>query len=324
MANRKDLLKNSVQDLDLDSIKNVEDLVRQLGRLGGFMAPRVYEAVKILDKMVRNGDCKIFLSFTANLVATGLRSVFADMIKRGFVDAVVTTGGSIDHDIARSFGGEYYSGFFDFNDEYLREQGIHRLGNIFIPFESYGEIIEREVHRILEELVKEKSLWSPSELLKEFGKYLKDENSILKAAYEAQVPIFSPGLVDSAFGTALYTFNQIQRLKPRGVKVELDTLKDMEKISNIVYESKKMGALIVGGGISKHHVIWWAQFKGGLDYAIYITTAVEWDGSLSGAKLKEAISWGKVKPSAKKVTIYGDATIILPLIYIPVRSLKGG
>ena len=79
-------------------------------------------------------------------------------------------------------------------------------------------------------------------------------------------------------------------------------------------DSKKLGALMIGGGISKHHTMWWAQFRGGLDYAVYITSAPEWDGSLSGAKLKEAVSWGKVKENATFVTIPGDATVILPLI----------
>ena len=77
---------------------------------------------------------------------------------------------------------------------------------------------------------------------------------------------------------------------------------------------RRAGALVIGGGITKHHVIWWSQFKGGLDYACYITTAVEYDGSLSGAQVKEAISWGKVRPKARKSTLIADATTALPLV----------
>ena len=91
--------------------------------------------------------------------------------------------------------------------------------------------------------------------------------------------------------------------------------KDELALSNIAFDNKVTGALMVGGGISKHHVIWWNQFKGGLDYAVYITTASQYDGSLSGARLTEAVSWGKVKEKAKYVTIDGDATIILPIIF---------
>ena len=91
-------------------------------------------------------------------------------------------------------------------------------------------------------------------------------------------------------------------------------MKDQKELSDIAFENRTTGALMVGGGISKHHTIWWNQFKGGLEYAVYITTATQYDGSLSGARLKEAVSWGKVKEEAKYVTVDGDATIILPLI----------
>jgi deoxyhypusine synthase (EC 2.5.1.46) len=94
----------------------------------------------------------------------------------------------------------------------------------------------------------------------------------------------------------------------------VDVLRDEEALRELVYNSRKLAALIVGGGISKHHVIWWAQFKGGLDYAVYISTAVEYDGSLSGARPREAVSWGKVKPSARFVYVFADATLVLPIL----------
>jgi deoxyhypusine synthase len=96
----------------------------------------------------------------------------------------------------------------------------------------------------------------------------------------------------------------------------------MKELLDIVYNYKKTGALIIGGGISKHHVLWWNQFKDGLDYCIYITTAVEYDGSLSGAHPKEAISWFKIKPDSKNVIVYGDASIILPImIFYAIENL---
>ncbi|MEM0267218.1 MAG: deoxyhypusine synthase family protein, partial [Thermofilaceae archaeon] len=157
-----------------------------------------------------------------------------------------------------------------------------------------------------------KSRWTPSELAQEIGKRLGDANSVLAAAAERGVPVFSPGLVDSAFGTAFFTFRETGR--SRGFSLELDVLGDLSRISDLVIESEKIGAIVLGGGISKHHVIWWAQFKGGLDYAVYITTATEFDGSLSGARTREAISWGKLKPEARHVTVPADATIVFPII----------
>ncbi len=85
-----------------------------------------------------------------------------------------------------------------------------------------------------------------------------------------------------------------------------------------MFLAEKTGALMIGGGISKHHTIWWNQFRDGLDYAVYVTTAVEYDGSLSGARVREAVSWGKVREDADYVTIDGDATVLLPLMIAAV------
>jgi deoxyhypusine synthase len=95
---------------------------------------------------------------------------------------------------------------------------------------------------------------------------------------------------------------------------KINLFEDEQELMNIVFDAKKTGALMIGGGISKHHVIWWNQFRDGLDYVVYITTAPEYDGSLSGARIREAVSWGKVKENAKFVTVEGDATVILPLM----------
>jgi deoxyhypusine synthase len=99
----------------------------------------------------------------------------------------------------------------------------------------------------------------------------------------------------------------------------VDVFKDEQFLLDRTFGSKeKSGALMLGGGISKHHVIWWNQFKDGLDYAVYVTTAPEYDGSLSGARTREAISWGKMKAKAKHITIEGDVTVLLPLLVGPL------
>jgi len=321
-AARESLLSRRVEDVKAEQLRELAPLAARLvemyERMGGFSARHVARAVEVAREMVGDESCTVFLAFTANLVATGLRGVLAALIDEGLVDAVVTTGGTFDHDIARSFA-SYYLGEFEIDDSMLREMDVHRLGNVLVPRESYGPIVEEFTHRMLEELVSRKSRWTPSELAREAGLRLKDEASILAAAARRGVPVFSPGIVDSAFGTAIFTFNEIGR--SRGFEVQLDLLGDMAALANLVMDSERLGAIVLGGGISKHHVIWWAQFKGGLDYAVYITTAAEFDGSLSGARTREAISWGKLKPSAKHVTVPADATVVFPLI---AAALLGG
>lgn len=288
------------------SLSSFRDLIERLGGGGGFQAREVCKGLDILIGMEEDQDCTKFLSFTANLVATGLRGVIAEAIRNGLVNAVITTGGTADHDIARALGGKYHLGTFFDDDARLHERDLHRLGNIVVPLVSYGPIIEKFVRKMVDEIGNGKS-FSPSELLAEAGRRLDDENSILRIASLKGVPIVSPGIVDSAFGTALMYGYQ------KG-KLHLDVLKDMKLMSDKVFERKRTGAMILGGGISKHHVLWWNQFKEGLDYVLAITTGTEFDGSLTGARISEAISWGKVKPNASISNIIGDATVIFPLL----------
>ena len=226
-------------------------------------------------------------------------------------DVVITTAGTLDHDLARVWR-DYYHGSFVADDKELHKKGVNRLGNIFIPNECYGTILEEKMQPIISELYKCKNKWPTKELIWEFGRYLEKEknknDSIIYWAWKNKIPIFVPGIMDGAFGSQIWMFYQEHR------DFTIDLLKDEQDLSDIVFDAKKSGALIVGGGISKHHTIWWNQFKDGLDYAVYITTAVEYDGSLSGAQTREAISWGKIKEKADNVTIDGDATVMLPIM----------
>jgi len=290
-----------VEDLDLEKIKSVNFLEK----IGGFQARNIFIASQILKEFLEDKECLKFLSFTGNLIATGLRGLIKDLIKEKYFDIVVTTCGAIDHDIARTFS-KYYQGFFELDDKELKKKGFHRLGNVLVPKESYGITIENFCRKVFPKIFESRKEISCYELLWEIGKYL-NESSILYWAQKNKIPIIVPGIFDGAFGYQLWLYYQKD-------KIYLNLFEDQTLISNYVWKAKKSAALIIGGGISKHHVIWHNQFKNGLDYAIYITTAVEEDGSLSGAKTREAISWNKINENAKHINIFGDATIILPLL----------
>jgi len=297
----------AVKDYNLRPGMSVAELVRQMKESWGFTAAKIADGVEILKRMLSDEDCVKFLSFPACIVATGTRGVLREIVKRRLVDVIVTTCGTLDHDLARSWR-KYYRGSFYMDDGELHRKGINRLGNILVPNESYGLIIEEKMQEMLADLwdegVRE---MSSREICREMGRRICGEDSILYWAAKNDVPVYVPGLTDGAVGYQIWLFSQDHNFK-------IDVLKDEQELNDLIFESEKTGALIIGGGISKHHVIWWNQFKGGLDYAVYITTAVEWDGSLSGARLREAVSWGKVKETASRVTIEGDATVILPLM----------
>ena len=303
--------RQPVQDIEFTKNMTTNQLIKALYNSGGFSAKKVADGVDILEHMVKEKNCVKFLSFPACIISTGTRGIIKELLKRKMFDVVITTTGTLDHDLARVWK-DYYHGSFMADDKELHQQGINRLGNIFIPLECYGTILEEKIQPILNELCAEKQKWSTKDLIWEFGKRLEKEkngkDSIMYWAWKNKIPIYVPGITDGAFGSQLWMYYQDHR------NFTIDLFKDEQELSDIVFTAKKTGAFIIGGGISKHHVIWWNQYCNGLSHAVYITTAVEHDGSLSGAQTREAISWGKIAEKADNITIEGDATVLLPLM----------
>lgn len=301
----------TVKDTHLTEGITVKDLVKQFSKSGGFTSRKVALASDIVKKMFSEKETYNFLSFPAALVSTGTRGIIRDLIKDKKVNSVITTCGTIDHDLARLFG-DYYQGSFRMDDRELHKKDIHRLGSVLINSKDYGGMLEEKCSPILEKLYKEKKEWSTYELVWAFGEAIKDEEkaeeTLIYWAWKNKIPVYLPGPLDGAWGSQLWSFWQTHK------DFKLNLFEDEQDLFLKVMDQQKTGALMLGGGISKHHVIWWNQFKGGLDYAVQITSAPEWDGSLSGAQTREAISWGKIKEEATHITVEGEATVLLPLI----------
>jgi len=304
--NNKKLTKYDIEDYNLKN-KDLKEITKQMAKSGGFESVNLVDGITILQKMIAEPQCTKFLSFVGAIISTGMRGIIKDMIKKNMFNCIITTCGALDHDLARSFV-KYYAGDFNVDDYYLKKHNIHRLGNVFIPIENYGPLIESKIQEYIQEFYKNNKEFAGYELLDYIGSKL-DESSFLYWAHKNKIPVIVPGIVDGAVGNQIWLFYQNHK------DMIFNILKDQTKISDIIFEANKTGALMLGGGISKHHALWWNQFRDGLDYAVYITTANEWDGSLSGAEVKEAISWNKVKSEAKQVTIHGEITTLLPFIY---------
>ncbi len=304
-------MPREVEDIRIDDAPSLDTLIRRLDAAGGFSAKAVAEGVDVLTRMLRDPQMTLFLSFPADIVATGVRGVLATLVREGYVDAVVTTCGTLDHDLARSFR-SYYHGAWNLDDADLHRRHLYRLGNLVIPESHYGAIIEEKMQKILAALWRRgvRSL-TTRDLAWAIGEAIPKRagtSSILRAAFDHRVPIFVPGITDGAVGSQLWLFWQDHK------ELSIDLLRDEQHLSDIVYEAKRSGAILLGGGISKHHTIWWNQFRDGLDAVLQVTSAVEWDGSLSGARTREAISWGKVKPAARHTSVDGDVTVLFPLM----------
>jgi len=302
-----------VKDISITKNIDIEKIFQELQQSGGFESRNLSEGLDILSSMISDKKCLRFFSFVGAVVSTGLRGIIKDMIKNKWFDVVITTCGALDHDIARYFS-TYNEGSFTLDDKQLAKQHIHRLGNVLVPMKSYGPLIEEKVQSFLEEEYKKGTREvSTADLSKIIGRHL-GKSSFLYWAYKNNIPVIVPGIVDGAVGSQVWLFTQ------KHPDFHLNVIADSEILSGLIFKAKKSGALMLGGGISKHHTLWWNQFRDGLDYALYITTAQEFDGSLSGALVREAISWGKVTQKAKQTTIHAEITTILPFLFAALLS----
>jgi deoxyhypusine synthase len=301
----------AVKDLNINENTTIKELINQFSEAGGFSASKVAKAAKIIKNMQSDKDCFKILSHPACIVSTGTRGLIRDLVKNKKVDAIMTTCGTLDHDLARLWK-DYYQGSFMMDDKELHKKGINRLGNVLIPNECYGEVLEDNLQPIIKKLHAERKEWSVHELIWAFGEAIQNEkgakDSIIYWAWKNKIPVYLPGPLDGAWGAQLWNYWQMNK------DFKLNLFEDDQDFYVRVTDAKRAGAIMLGGGISKHHVIWFNQFRNGLDYAVQVSTAVEYDGSLSGAQTREAISWGKVKEEASHITVEGDVTLILPLI----------
>jgi deoxyhypusine synthase len=243
------------------------------------------------------------------MIPGGLREIVSYLIKNEYIDALITSGANIVHDLIEAYGGAHYRLSGNKTDAELRKSGMGRIADIFVN-ESDFETFEKGIYGFLDSLSEEqRTTMAPSEFLQELGSIIDDEWSLVRQATLKNVPIFSPGLMDSMLGLHLYTYSTTHTLA-------LDFIKDLRILGALITETKETGAIILGGGLSKHFTMGSTILRGGLDYAVQITLDRPEGGSLSGAPLEEGISWQKVQTEANYETVIGDATILFPLLIL--------
>ncbi|MGY5854266.1 MAG: deoxyhypusine synthase [Candidatus Thorarchaeota archaeon] len=298
-----------VQHIDLKPESTIQEFVSALSDVGVLGAGRLGRATSIVSRMFKDSECFTFLSMSGPMVPGGLRRIFSQLVENGLVDAIVTSGANIVHDLVEAYGGSHHRVPPQKDDKELREAGMGRIADVYVH-ESGFEIFEKHTYEFLDGLPKEKiTTMAPSEFLGELGTTLKDPASIVRQAALKNVPIFSPGLMDSMLGFHLYTYSTTKELR-------LDFVKDLRILGEIVTATKKTGAIMLGGGLTKHFTMGSTILRGGLDLAIQVTLDRPEGGSLGGAPLEEGVSWQKVQTDANFETVIGDATIIFPLIIL--------
>lgn len=280
------------------------------------------EVYRIISEMLKDQDVTIFLGLAGSMSTAGMWKIIKWFVERGYVDVIISTGANISEDIYEAMGFSYFKGSPYVDDYELYKHKIDRFYDVYADEHAY-----REMENLIKEFIYELpngATYSSAEFLYLFGKYLNDRgiDCIVSAAYRARVPVFSPALVDSAYGIAA-----VLAIKEKGHRVVIDMVKDFEQIVEIGRRSKKLAAIYIGGGVPKDYINLVTVARAlmdllehgeerykSLEYAIQITTDAPHWGGLSGATLEEAVSWGKISYKAKKRTVYVDATIALPLI----------
>lgn len=323
-GNIKDELKfdEEVKGLDFDQDVTLESLIRSYSSTG-FQAANLAKGIAEIRRMEEVG-AKIFMGCTSNIISSGMREHIKFLAKNKKIDVLVCTAGGIEEDLIKCFKPTYV-GEFNLNGKELRENGWNRVGNLVINNNNY-ECFEKWFIDILDEMVSGRTdefpfheqcpdgfttanplITTPSQFISFLGKKINNEDSILYWCYKNGIKVYSPALTDGSIGDMLTFY------KKRSI-IKLDIVEDIYNVNTEGFGDHKNGAIIVGCGLVKHHILNANLFCGGLDYCVLLNTANEYDGSDSGANLNEAYSWGKVKPDGTCVKIHGEASIILPLL----------
>jgi deoxyhypusine synthase len=316
VVSKKEVLSKPVATIEVGR-KSVSALLDEMSQTG-FQGKKLGEVAKIWAEMARQKDLTVFLGLTGSLSTTGQWKIIRWLVKKRFVDVIVSTGANISEDILEALGYHYYQGTWLADDEELLRLKIDRFYDVYADEFQYRKL-ENTIYKFANTL-KNEGVYSTREFLYRFGEFQAKRgiNSITAAAYEAKVPMYSPGLIDSGYGVALSLLK-----RQKGKTIRLDQTKDMEELAQIAERTRRTGVVYLGGGVPKDTIqlstIIKSLAKGGEEetpheYAIQITADSPQWGGLSGCTLEEAISWGKIKSDAKKATLYADITLALPIV----------
>ncbi|CCM04041.1 uncharacterized protein FIBRA_06199 [Fibroporia radiculosa] len=322
----------SVEGPNFDQPISLQHLLQSYKRIG-FQASSLAKAIEIVNKMrqwrlsdepvaedeseeytspeVRTQTrCDIFLGYTSNLISSGLREVILHLVKHKHIRAIVTTAGGIEEDFIKCLGKTYLADF-NLDGADLRRRGMNRIGNLIVPNDNYCKF-EDWLTPILDTMLAEQKqtgdVWSPSSFIRRLGKEINNEESVYYWAYKNNIPVFCPALTDGSLGDMIY-FHSF-----RSPGLIIDIVQDIRALNELARQSKKAGMIILGGGVCKHQIANAMLIRNGADFSVYINTGQEFDGSDSGARPDEAVSWGKIRAGAEAVKVFADATLVFPLL----------
>jgi deoxyhypusine synthase len=325
VKDRKALLKDPVEQVDLEKTTTITDLVESW-KNGGIQSRSLAECAMVYENMLKDKDRPtILLGLSGALIAGGLRKVISDMIAKGIVDTVVSTGAILYQDYYAAQGFRHYKGTPKADDEILHDLYIDRIYDTYVDEIGFVECDNR-ISEFSSNLKARN--YSTREFLYQLGSTIGDSDSILFNAFKTGIPVFCPAIADSSIGIGLAGYFRWAK-ENRKPTFTIDVMRDNYEIAQIVLKSKKTGSIYIGGGVPKNYINDAAvmlDYTKGHSYVFQVTTDAPHWGGLTGSTLDEAKSWGKVAKKATRATVYAEATLALPLIvgYVLQKGIHKG
>ena len=261
---------------------------------------------------LQRSNCTVFLGYTSNMISSGVRESIKFLVKHRMVDVLVTTTGGIEEDFMKCMKPSLMDDF-EYDGVQSRLDGLNRIGNMFVPNENYREFEDWLIY-IFDQMLAEQKRdpqgcnWTPSKLIARLGREINNEDSVYYWAAQNGIPVFCPAITDGAIGDALFYHSMVSP----GLRIDL--VEDIQRIDFISMFAVNTGAIILGGSTPKHHILNSNIIRHGVDFSVFVNTAQPFDASDSGAKPNEALSWAKIRLNAQPVKIYGEASLIFPLL----------
>ncbi len=243
--------------LDAASATTVDALVRGMSQTA-FGGRRLGEAADVLEEMVADEQCLRVVTISGAMTIAKQGLLLCEMIERGWVQAIVTTGALMTHGLSESAGKLHFKHRPSMKDEDLYLRGYNRVYDT-IELEKNLDDAERVLNEALEDLDPD-SVLSSRLLMSKMGQYLAkhvEGRAILKSAFEHQVPVYVPAFTDSELGLDLAIYNHT-RARKTGRQLRFDPYLDLDDFAARIRAHETLGIFTIGGGVPRN----WAQQVG--------------------------------------------------------------
>src|SRR6266487_5380956 len=121
-----------LEPLDLSKVRSVDDLVRAMSKTA-FTGRQIGEAADVLEAMARDKDCFVVMTLAGAMTVAKQGLIIADLIDRGIVNAIVSTGALMAHGLVEATGCKHYRYDPRMNDVELYEAGYNRVYDTLEP-----------------------------------------------------------------------------------------------------------------------------------------------------------------------------------------------